>query len=177
MTVWKAFWSSLGRDLKDAFIGHWLRVVGWAVSYLGPLAFFVAAYLTKEPDDPKGLSVPLSIGIVVVPLLLVYWLKLRRWVSERLQSDKAVNEIDSTRHYAAIVLFELLKGVMEVATILVAYYAVKWVEGVLPSVSMGILIVAILYALGSMLTVLDAMLTMAPGGTEIRIEPPPNDKK
>lgn len=175
--MWKAFWSSLGADLKDAFVGHWLRVVGWAISYLGPFAFFVAAYMTRKPDKPQGLAVPIAIGVVAVPLLLIYWLKLRRWVSEKLQASKAVNEIDSSRHYAAIVLFELMKGVMEVATIMVSYYAVKWVEGILPSASMGILVVAILYALGALLTVLDSMLTLAPKDTQIKIEDAPKDKK
>ena len=53
--MWKKFWADLGADLKNAFIHHWLRVVGFLVAYLGPFVFFVIAYSTEGDSAKKPL--------------------------------------------------------------------------------------------------------------------------
>ena len=166
--MWKKFWADLGADLKNAFIHHWLRVVGFLVAYLGPFVFFVIAYSTEGDSAKKPLvSLPIGLWLVIIPLLIVYWLKIRTDLAEKLGSMKAQNEMQAGKHYAMIVLAESLKWLMSVATCLVFYYVIKMCEDLLKQASDGVLVIVICEAVGGLFYVLDAVFTRAPTDTPI----------
>jgi hypothetical protein len=165
----KAFWGSMWSDVKSFLFGHWLRLVGGLIAYVLPLAIFLAAYCTREPYSP-AVSIPLAVWLVLIPLLLIYWVRIRRGIDQKLVLMKAVNEIDASKHYASIVGAQALKGLMGLATWFVFYEIVKMSEKVLSSASQGILILGVCYGVGAFLFVLDAVFTRAPKDVPIALD-------
>ena len=178
--MWKAFWASLGADIKSFFVGHWMRLLGFVIAYLAAPAFFVAAYATKT-EGKEGLSIPLAIWLVAIPLLAIYWGKARRSIDLKLSEMKAVNEMDASRHYAGIVLAESLKSIMTLATILLVYYVIRMGEQIFAKASTAVLVIAVCYGIGGLFFVLDAVFTRAPKDVEIAMPgpstPPPSPRK
>lgn len=168
---WKVFWSSVWKDAKSLIVGHWLRLVGFVIAYLGPFAFFISAYATVGcKKEYWSFSFPYWVWIVIIPLLAVYWLKAKKSIELKVAMMKTENEIDSARHYGTIVLCEILKVAMQLATMLIILWVVKASEDVLGSASIGIGAIAAFYAIGGFLFILDAVFTRAPKNTDIKIK-------
>jgi hypothetical protein len=168
-SAFKGFWRSVGQDLKSFFLKHWLRLLGGLVAYILPLAFFLSAYLTRKPNSPS-FTLPLAVWLVLIPLALLYWVRIRKSIDQKLGLMKAVNEIDASKHYASIIGAQALKGLMGFVTWFIVYEIVKMSEEILNTASQGVLILGVCYGVGAFLFVLDAVFTRAPTDTPIKID-------
>jgi len=162
----KAFLSSLSADFK-AFWGHWLRLVGFFVSYFAPMIIFAVAYGVDKKNG-VGSLMPLGFWLVAVPLLLVYWLKARKSLDLKIAMMKTANEIEAGKHYAAIVLAEALKLTMALLTLLALWAFLKMSEDLFGKASEAVMTLGICEGVGGIFFVLDAVFTRAPKSTPIK---------
>ena len=154
------FWSSLWSDIKEGITKHWLKFIGILIIYLGPLAFFLVAFLTTKTETTK-IVVPVVAYIVAIPLLIIYWFRLRKAIDLKLSSLKAVNEVQEGKHYAFICLMEALKQAMMILTFVALYFVVNFLENTFKQASSGILVFVVFSCLGGVLCILDASFSYA----------------
>jgi hypothetical protein len=162
-----SFWGSLKADFK-AFWGHWLRLIGFIVSYFAPMVIFAIAYGVDKKDG-IGSLMPLGFWLVAVPLLTVYWFKAKKALGLKIAMMKTANEIDVGRHYAMIVLAEILKLIMSLLTLLALWAFLKMSEDLFGKASEAVMTIGICEAVGGVLVVLDAVFTR--GAKSVPIKP------
>ena len=156
----KGFWQSLWGDLESSMKAHWLRLLGVFLAYFGPFIFFACAYMTTNTTESKtGFAMPFFVWLIGVPALAIYWVKLRKFISDKLIQMKAVNEVQQGAHYGLLVASEALKQAMVVATIAMVYCAVAWLETIFRSASTGILVFLTCASIGGILCILDSSIS------------------
>lgn len=161
----KGFWKSLWEDFSGVFKDHWLKIIGGLLMYVGPFVFFVVAYMTTTATEGTEASVkitmPIFVYLIGIPALLIYWIKLRKALSDKIVQMKAVNEVQRGKHYAMLVANEVLKQAMCVATIAMLYCAVSFMESIFSQASTGILVFFVFASLGGVLMILDSVFYYA----------------
>lgn len=161
----KGFWKSLWEDITGVFKEHWMRLVGGFLMYFGPFIFFVCAYMTttgtESTEAGVRITMPIFVYLVGIPALLIYWVKLRKALSDKIVQMKAVNEVQRGKHYALLVTNEVLKQAMAVATIAMAYCAVSFMEDIFSQASTGVLVFFVFASIGGVFMILDAVFYYA----------------
>lgn len=167
----KGFWQSLWEDITGVFKDHWMKLVGGFLMYFGPFIFFVCAYMTttgtESTEAGVKITMPIFVYLVGIPALLIYWVKLRKALSDKIIQMKAVNEVQHGKHYALLVANEVLKQGMCVATIAMVYCAISFLENIFKDASTGILVFLVFGMVGGVFMIMDAVFYYAGDKIEI----------
>ena len=152
--VFKAFFSSIGADIRDAFKNHWLAILGMVSMVVVPVAFIIYVYLQKAPG---GWGLPVFVWIPLIVFALVYWTKLRTWLAIKVSAMKVENSIEKGKHGALIVLLDLLRGLMVFLPFQLGESVCKAVESAAISMGSVFAFMKICAAVGVVLITLDNM--------------------
>lgn len=164
----KGFWGDFLQDLCSIFTRHWLKVIGRVIQFAVPIALVSIAYCTKY--SKSGVKIPLIVWLVSIPLLLIWWGKMRKAVSDYLVSIKAVNEVIRGRHMAMIAIASFIKDlVMPFATAVALWFFVRLAGMVLDKAENALMVFALCIGVGGMLVFMDASMNAAnmPNSLEI----------
>jgi len=153
----KAFFKSLAEDLKKEFFGHWLRVIGFLVCYVGPLAFIGACYVTRKPSAGAEFSIPFLAWPALVALILFYWASFRKWSYARLAVMESQNDMSPGKHYASIVLLRIVSCVFSAAPFFLVWWLLLKLEELAVSASFCFLVIGLIESFGGFFMVLDAV--------------------
>ena len=163
----KGFWKDFLKDLGSIFTRHWLKVIGWLVQFVLPIALLASAYCIRYE---KSIKIPLIIWLVAIPLLLIWWGKMRKSVSDYMIRISAVNEIIKGRHGGMIGVMSFLHDVvMPFATAVAIWYFVHIAGSVLDKAENGVMVFALCIGVGGMLIFLDKSINASnmPNSLEI----------
>jgi hypothetical protein len=155
----RSFLSSISEDFRHDFLGHWMRVIGFLVCYLGPMIFIGACYVTRKEGAGWSLSVPLFAWPAILALIALYWRSFRRWAYARLAVMESQNDIQKGRHYAAIILLRIVSAAFVAAPFFLLYWVFGELESLAVSASFCLLVVGIIESVGGFFYVLDAVYT------------------
>ncbi len=178
----KGFWSSLLHEFTSGVKKHWLRLIGIFISYICPFIFFACAYCTKTMSTTEGstiskISIPFFVWLVGIPALLIYWVRLKNAMNDKLLSMKTVNEVQEGAHYALLVTFETIKQAMVVFTIAMIYCIVSFLESIFKQASTGVLVFLVCACLGAVFEILDSTFAYSkPKEVEYRAKRVDNNK-
>ena len=164
----KGFWGDFLQDVASIFTRHWLKVIGRVVQFAVPIALVSIAYCTKY--SKSGVKIPFIVWLVSIPLLLIWWGKMRKAVSDYLVSIKAVNEVIKGRHMAMIAMASFIRDlVMPFATAVALWFFVRMAGMVLDRAENALMAFAICIGVGGMLIFMDASINSAnmPNSLEI----------
>ena len=164
----KGFWGDFLKDVAAIFTRHWLKVIGRIVQFAVPIALVSIAYCTKY--SKSGVKIPLIVWLVSIPLLLIWWAKMRKAVSDYLVSIKAVNEVIKGRHMAMIAIASFIRDlVMPFATAVALWFFVRLAGMVLDKAENALMVFALCIGVGGMLVFMDASINAAdmPNSLEI----------
>lgn len=164
----KGFWGDFLKDLSSIFTRHWLKVIGRVIQFAVPIALVSIAYCTKY--SKSGVKIPLIVWLVSIPLLLIWWGKMRKAVSDYLVRIKSVNEVIRGRHMAMIAIASFIKDlVMPFATAVALWFFVRLAGMVLDKAENALMVFALCIGVGGMLVFMDASMNAAnmPNSLEI----------
>ena len=164
----KGFWGDFLQDVVSIFTRHWLKVIGRVIQFAVPIALVSIAYCTKY--SKSGVKIPLIVWLVSIPLLLIWWGKMRKAVSDYLVSIKAVNEVIKGRHMAMIAMASFIRDlVMPFATAVALWFFVRLAGMVLDKAENALMVFALCIGFGGMLVFMDASINAAnmPNSLEI----------
>lgn len=156
----KGFWKDFLKDLASIFTRHWLKVLGYAIQFVLPIALVAVAYCTKYSKE--GVKIPLIVWLVAIPLLLIWWGKMRKAVSDYLVRIKAVNEVVSGKHVGMIGLMSFFRDLlMPFATAVCLWFFVKLAGSVLGKAENALMVFALCIGVGGMLIFIDTSINAA----------------
>ena len=164
----KGFWGDFLQDVVSIFTRHWLKVIGRVIQFAVPIALVSIAYCTKY--SKSGVKIPLIVWLVSIPLLLIWWGKMRKAVSDYLVSIKAVNEVIKGRHMAMIAMASFIRDlVMPFATAVALWFFVRLAGMVLDKAENALMVFALCIGVGGVLVFMDASINAAnmPNSLEI----------
>jgi hypothetical protein len=164
----KGFWKDFLKDLCAIFTRHWLKVIGRIIQFAVPIALVAIAYCTKY--SKTGVKIPLIVWLIAIPLLLIWWGKMRKAVSEYLVRIKSVNEVIKGRHMAMIAITSFIRDlVMPFATAVALWFFVRLAGMVLDRAENALMVFALCIGVGGMLIFVDTSINAAnmPNSLEI----------
>lgn len=153
----KAFFISLGEDIKNLFVKRWLKLIGLIIMYIVPVVFLLIAYTEKKPSH-WGVSL-VAIPIIVV-IILVYWGSFRSWLASKITKIEIENTMVAGKHIAFILLAKTLQIIMVILPFIIGYVVFKALEDFSVQVSNIFLFVALCEGLGGVFTLGDTILNV-----------------
>lgn len=152
----KGFWGSLWADLKETLKRHWLSIVGFTIQFIAPLAIFAIGYCSIKETNKTSLVIPICVWVIGIPLILIYWSKLRKAIKLKNSQFKAVNEVSQGKHSSMIVVLSLLDALFSFGSIMVVWLVVSWIEQILQSASTGIMLIALCTGTANIFYIIDS---------------------
>ena len=155
----KGFWKDLLKDLLSILTRHWLLIIGRMVQFVVPIVLVAAAYCIRYE---KSIKVPLIVWLIAIPLLLIWWGKMRKSVSDYLTRISAVNEVIKGRHMGMIGVMSFFHDlVMPFATGVAVWYFIHLCGSVLSRAENGAMVFALCIGSGGMLIFIDRSINSA----------------
>ena len=156
----KGFWKDLFKDFLAIATRHWLKIFGYLVQFALPITLLAVAYFSKY--EKTGVKVSVIVWLVAIPLLLIWWGKMRKAVSDYLVRIKAVNEVVKGRHMALIGIFSFFRDlVMPFATAIALWFLVYLSGKVMGKAENGLMIFALCIGIGGMMIFIDTSINAA----------------
>lgn len=163
----KGFWKDFLKDLCAIFTRHWLKVLGYIIQFVLPIALVAIAYCSKFKE---GMKIPLIVWLVAIPLLLIWWGKMRKAVADYMIRASAVNEIIRGRHVGMIGMMSFFHDlVMPFATGVAIWYFIHLCGAILSKAENGAMVFALCIGAGGMLIFIDRSINASnmPNSLEI----------
>lgn len=151
----KSFFGSIWDDFKSLFTKHWLRLIGYTISFVIPLVFLIATYIKQKP---QSWTLPIFAWLPIILLLIVYWAKLRGFLLKRIGQMEIENSLQKGKHSGALILASIMQVVMTTAPFILCYYVFDALEKAMMSVKDLFMMLAILEAVGGIFIILDVAI-------------------
>lgn len=151
----KTFFKSLGEDILSLFTKHWLKLVGYTISFIIPLASMIGFYLKKKPES---WSMPILVWLPIAMLLLIYWIKVKGFINKRIGQMELENSIQKGKHAGALILATTIQMAMTVAPFLACYYVFGELAKASIKVQDVFLFLTVCEAVGGIFIILDVAI-------------------
>lgn len=122
-SFFKQFLSSLWEDFVALLKTRFFRLLGFIVMYILPIVVLLTTYV-KKVDNSTKYTVPFAIVLPIVILLLMYWGKLRRFISYKVGQMKTENNIQKGKHAAAIIICDIFQVLMTILPFVLCYIVI-----------------------------------------------------
>lgn len=152
--AFKGFFISLLDDLKNNFKHHWLKMLGFIVSFGVPVVYLVTTYLEKKPES---WAFPVFVWIPVIAFIIVYWAKLRTYLAVKVSAMQIQNDLEKGKHAGAIIICKTIQVAMTVAPFVLLYYVFDSLAKLSIQIQNIFLFLTICEAVGGLLVILDTI--------------------
>lgn len=125
--VLKQFFSSIWEDFVSSLKKHYLRLLGFVVMFIVPVATLLGYYVRKVEDVTKY-SIPFAVVLPLAILLIIYWGKARRFMAIKVNAMKVENSIQKGKHAGLLILCEMIQAIMTVVPFVLVYLLVKGIQ-------------------------------------------------
>ena len=152
--AFKGFFVSLVEDIKNNLQKHWLKFVGYAISFLLPVVFLTTTYLEKKPES---WALPTFVWIPVIVFIFVYWFKLRGYLAIKVSAMQVQNDLEKGKHAGAIIICKTIQVAMTVAPFLLFYYIFGELSRIAIEIQHIFLLLTICEAVGGLFIIIDTI--------------------
>lgn len=147
------FWESL----SDFFKKHVFGMIGFVIGFIGPIALFCFAWVTKTPSsNASSFAIPAFAWPVLFALVIFYWAKLRGFMKGKVSSMKTANEIHEGKYVFGIVACTVLQWIMTAGTFALLWWVFKSLEGLAYKTSEAFGALAIIESVAGVFFALDS---------------------
>ena len=154
ITAFKAFFGSLGEDLKDLFKKHYLKLIGYIITYIVPLAYIIVMYLSKKPEK---WTLPVFCWIPLIVLVIVYWSKIKSYLAIKVSKMETENSLQKGKHAGAIIICKTIQVIFTVVPFVICYFVFKAIRESIGNTEELFLFIAITMAIGGLFIILDTI--------------------
>lgn len=154
--AFKNFFSSLWEDFKHLFTEHFFRLIGFVIMFIVPVIVLLTTYVEKVEGATKY-SIPFGVILPLGILLLVYWGKLRRYLSVKVSQMKTENNIEKGKHAGAIIICDIFSTLMTITPFVICYVVLKELEKYLNNVSDIFVFLIICESVGGLFIIIDTI--------------------
>lgn len=159
-SFFKAFFVSLGQDIKHLITKRWMKAIGLFVMYVLPLIVLLVGYGVEGFGDTKTKTFTIIGWVIIVIFILIYWSAFRRYLTSKLAVMKERNLNHAGKHIATILIAQVLQILMSI----LPFILVVWVGGeiikMLEAVKQMVLFVGVCMGLGGMFLIGDTILNL-----------------
>lgn len=152
--AFKAFFSSLWEDIKEAFKKHWIGLIGRVIMFIVPLVYIVAAYIHRTPSK---WALPTFAWIPLFVFLIVYWGKLRNYLALKVSAMQTENNLQKGKHAGAIIIIKTLQVVSTILPFFLGYRIFAAIEAEAMTAKNIFLFITICEAAGGFLIMIDTI--------------------
>lgn len=150
----KQFFSSLWEDFVALIKNHFLRLIGFAISFIVPIAVLLGEYVEKVEGKTKWV-IPFAVILPLVILLIIYWCKIRRYLAIKVQALKTENNLEKGKHAGLIIICDFIGECMKILPFVLLYILISELQKYTVQFSDILLFMIICESVGAIFILLD----------------------
>lgn len=152
----RQFFSSLWEDFANLVKKHFFRLLGFISMFVVPVIVLLTTYVEKVEGKTKWV-IPFAVIIPLAILLLIYWGKLRRYLSTKINAMKIENHIEKGKHAGAIIVCDTIQCLMTILPFALVYILIKELEKYTAQLSNIFLFMIVCESVGSLFVIIDTI--------------------